>query len=156
MRAEYVEVLTREFADVMERMAFMFAEPGDPCDFTPDGVPWMGVKMSFRGNLRGSVSLAAPRGLCMELAGNILGLTAEHQKAQEYADDAFRELLNVVCGQILTSLTGRVSTFDLGVPVSSDVDAGSVALLLHAGEALLFSVDEAPCVLRFSLEEQSV
>ncbi|MBD3244001.1 MAG: hypothetical protein GF331_25635 [Chitinivibrionales bacterium] len=155
MNAEYAEVLTRELADVVERMAFMFAEPGDPSELDLDGEPWMGVNMSFRGSLNGTISLAAPRALCVELAGNILGLTSDDEKAQRYAGDAFRELLNVVCGQVLTSLAGRLSTFDLAAPVSSEVDAGSLALQLHTGDALLFSVDDTPCVLRISFVEST-
>jgi len=153
---EQRQIVIRGFAGVLEKMAFMFAEPVDLIDQLDFGDrPLRRARMRFSGVLNGVFDLVLPKMLCVEIAANMLGRDLDDPGATARGDDAFRELLNVVCGQILTSLVGERPMFTLTVPEAGEVKPGEVQLLMADPDSVGFMIESSPVLLRFKLEQSA-
>ena len=106
------ETLRQVIADVLERFAFTFVEDEEP-QFHEAG--WLLSDLAFTGPVRGKVSLALSRELASELGVNILGVDPE-TAPPDVAEDAIKELTNIICGDLLYRLYGQQAVFDLCVP----------------------------------------
>lgn len=146
------EALVRVFPDVLERMAFMFADPADPAEVLGAGNEAVGATMRFTGIWNGTLMLAAPRSLCEELAANVLGLDPGNEGAAQKAPDALKELLNVTCGNVLTRLAGDEPVFDLTVPTVRDIDSAEWDALAGAEGSVAFLADGSPVLIRMEME----
>lgn len=107
------ESLARLVIDALERTAFVLA---DPCD-DPDELPHADTfaQIEFCGPESGAVDLRASRAFARNLAANLLGVDpSETTDAQ--ADEALRELANIVGGSVITALGGDDCRFSLGLP----------------------------------------
>lgn len=144
-------VVDRVFRQVLERLAFMFAERVEKGDAPPPEEGYR-VGMSFRGPLSGALVLVAPREAAAELAANILGLDSDDPVALLRAEDALKELLNVTCGSLLTALAGDGPVFDLTVPESVALGDGDWEGVLEQGHSLAFRADDHPLLLCVALE----
>jgi CheY-specific phosphatase CheX len=109
--------------------------------------------MSFSGDSEGSLALAVPTKLCSEIAANVLGVDAETDLPDGQASDALRELLNVVCGHVLTALAGGKAVFDLSVPTVRDLDFAGWQSLRDEANTIAFIVDDSPALLRICWED---
>ncbi len=102
--------------DVLGKLAFMFSytdeEPAEEID-APDGAVIASV--SFKGIFDGKLELLVSPGILPDLAGNMLGLDDE-TAAPEEQYDAIKELVNVICGNLLPELAGKQAIFKVGVP----------------------------------------
>ncbi len=98
--------------EVLERFAFSFADDEDP---QYQEVAWLSSDLTFAGPVRGKVGLAVSRELASDLGLNILGVEPE-TAPPELADDAIKELTNIICGDLLFRLYGPKAVFDLCVP----------------------------------------
>ena len=111
------ESLTESVCEALETMAFMIVEP-------PEGdlpTPTEGVKaeMDFMGPQAGTVELMAGFELIEAMAANFMGIEPDDPEAQEKCTDAFKELLNVICGILLPKLANSPGEiFDITVPES--------------------------------------
>ena len=85
-------------------------------DVAPGTEPWVEARMSFTGDVEGSLAVIVPQELQPEIAANILGLDAELMQQPEVFDDALREMLNVVCGHVIRAIAGPSCSFDLVTP----------------------------------------
>ena len=151
MSAE-LRMLEAALIDVLERYAFMFAEPTAPEELpVPEG-PLYRADMSFTGPRSGSLCLVWPTSACVPLAANILG--AEPQDLMIGAgEDAFRELLNVTCGEFLVKLGGPEAVFNLSIPTIRELppyDWQSFAA--EPGFAGLLS-DDIPLLFQLNLQD---
>ena len=148
MKVEQKDIVSDVVCDVLEKMAFMFGEPAQENEARDiDGDAGILVAMKFTGDQEGSLALAAPDGLCLELAAHMLGLEVEDPEAMDKAKDAFKELLNVACGNILTTLAGAEPVFDLSVPEITTINAQDWKALLHEECAIVLIVDDFPVIL---------
>jgi chemotaxis protein CheY-P-specific phosphatase CheC len=138
------------FAKVMEKQAFMFAEmPKGGAD--PEG-DWRAAAISFKGPFSGTVSLLAPLDMVLELAANFLGQDASEPEVVSGADDSFKELLNVLCGHLLTGMAGEDPIFDLSMPKVAAIPAGEARAFSRSPESLVFAVDGHPVFLQVKVE----
>jgi CheY-specific phosphatase CheX len=143
-------VLAQTFSEVLERQAFMFAEPyseplGD--SLTAD---YLQVTICFSGPVRGRLDLVAPKALGHGLTANILG--AGDQLTFDQAQDTLKELLNVVCGQVLTSLYGTEHVIGLSIPTICRIDPEQGMGWRQHPEGVSFLIDnEIPAHLFLSL-----
>ncbi len=154
MIPEQKQVVIHGFTGVLEKMAFLFAEPVEHVEeLRLADVPLRKARMRFSGVLHGVLDLAIPKTLCIEVAANMLGRDLDDPGATARGDDAFRELLNVVCGQILTSLVGERPMFSLTVPEAGEMGPGELERLQSDVDTVGFSVDGSPVLLRFRLEQ---
>ena len=100
-------------ANVFEQMAFMFADPADPMPI--DGRA-LRVQMRFSGTRNGQLLMAVPETMACELAANLLGTDPGSPEALGQATDALGEMLNVLCGHVVTLLAGPDATTELTAP----------------------------------------
>jgi hypothetical protein len=135
--------------DVLERQAFLFADPAEGGE-KADG-PLLAASLRFAGARAGSLALAAPVALAREIAAGILGCDADDPMAGERTGDACKEILNIACGQALTALFGTDPVFDLGVPEARLLSEQEAADWTAAPEVRALSVEGAPLYVRFEL-----
>ena len=149
MQTEHAEQVSEVFCDVLEKLAFMFADLVEKEDIPGAGADFVKVEMFFDGAAKGRIAIAVPRGMCSELAANVLGLDEDDEDAGKESDDALKELLNVTCGNLLTSIAGEEPIFDLAPPEVSRIDDAEWQALLNDEGTLVFNVDENPVLLEF-------
>lgn len=144
------EKLVGVFREVIEHLAFMFADPVEKEEVAGLAERALCVRMEFSGPLSGWLLLAAPREAGSEIAANILGVDSDDSAALTGAEDALKEVLNVTCGRLLTALAGEGPVFHLTVPQSVPVDGAEWARLLAADETQAFEADGNTVLLSVS------
>ena len=136
------------FSDVMEQMAFMFAEAAEE-----EEAPSMGdtglvqAVMGFEGPFHGTLELVVPRAICEELAANVLGLEPDDEMVTHAPFDALKELLNITCGNLLTALAGETPVFDLTIPEVKQLEGNAWNALRTRPGAVYCLVDSYPVLL---------
>lgn len=153
MANKHSELISEVFCSVLETQAFMFGEPVDLEDLPPRAGEYIKAQMGFAGPLKGTLALAMPEAMCTEVAANVLGLDLDDDEAADSAQDALQELLNVVCGQVLTELAGEEPVFDLTVPEVTAVGDAEWSALLAARDVAPLVVDDEAVLLCLILEE---
>ena len=144
------EMLCDTFCETCEQLAFMFAEAADDGDLPEPPDEAVQVSMSFMGPQDGRLVLAADRAMCPELAANMLGLDPDDPKAEMRGIDALKELLNVVCGNVLTRMAGDKPVFDLSIPEVHEIDKERWTALSETEGTLPLLVDGFPAMLNMS------
>jgi hypothetical protein len=104
-----------------EELAFVFATGEDT--LPEDLGSTRTVTVAFSGIWEGAVRLQTPSDLLAVVAAGMLGLDESVPSSAEQQDDALRELLNVICGNLLPVLAGREPVFRVGVPCIQTPDA---------------------------------
>jgi CheY-specific phosphatase CheX len=100
--------------EVLETMAFAFVMPGEPVEAAPEAIARATVR--FTGPVNGTMTLAAPRSTMRELADNMLGEQDDSPDGDARRLDALGELANVICGNLLSAMTGPTAVFSLEHP----------------------------------------
>ncbi|MCH9022166.1 MAG: chemotaxis protein CheX [Planctomycetes bacterium] len=109
------ESLTESVCEALETMAFMIVEP--PEEDLPTPTEGVKAKMDFMGPHGGTVELMAGFELIETMAANFMGIEPGDPEAQDKRVDAFKELLNVICGILLPKLASSPGDiFDITVP----------------------------------------
>lgn len=147
------EATEQAFCMVLERLAFTFAEPLDNTEAEPPQTPARCVSMTFDGELCGQLRLALPAALVHEMADNILGLDTDEEDAQSQADDALREILNITCGHMLTTLAGDQPAFALSMPVINVLTDEQWHEMLALPDTVALMVEGQAALLHLRLEE---
>lgn len=132
-------------SDVLGDLAFMVTDAARDDDLTCS--PWLAGEVKYRGPVNGSVHCWCSRSFGAQLAANLLGVEPGTPDAQLAAEDALRELLNVLCGQLVTRWHGTDAVFNLSIPTThetnqSPTDAG---LDRHNRHAVL--IDGEPVIV---------
>ena len=105
------------FSEVLANVAFLFTEEDLPAPATEDA--WLETSIVYRGPSRGELSLRCPRAFATLLAANLLGIDDD---AESKSEDAVKELMNIICGQFITTMYGTGDVFDLSIPVTHELD----------------------------------
>jgi hypothetical protein len=100
--------------DVLGELAFMVTD--DQSLEPPVGTVWMQGEVTYYGPLAGTVRCWCTRAFAARLSANLLGLEPEDGEAQFAAEDAVREFMNVLCGQLVTKWHGTGTIFNLSIP----------------------------------------
>ncbi len=153
MEPNNTEILFEVVSGVLEAQAFMFADAAEKGDIPPRDGEYYQAKMTFVGPFRGTMALTVPMEMCTEMAANVLGLDMDDEQAEEGAQDALKELLNVACGQVLTELAGEEPVFDLTVPAVTVMDDETWDALTHDENVAAMLVDERPLLTGLWIEE---
>ena len=135
-------------ADTLEKLAFLFATPMDAP--TPiDDARLTTVRVAFAGAFAGGVELSLSGPVLDELAVNMLGADDGEPIAPEARLDALKELVNVVCGNLLPILGGGEAVFNIQAPVVvPDESAGWTDCAARCELAL----DQGVCRVRLRLD----
>jgi chemotaxis protein CheY-P-specific phosphatase CheC len=104
--------------ELLGDLAFMVSddEPGRG----PAGRTWMQGEISYEGRASGRLRCWCTREFGVRLAANLLGIEVADAAAQLAAQDAVREFMNVLCGQVVTAWHGTEGVFRLAIPAVSD------------------------------------
>lgn len=141
------DIVSSTFLSVVEQLTFMFGEPIEKSEMKVVGMPFTLARISFVGDLEGTVSAVVPTEILVEIAANILGLEPEDVSAESMAPDAFGEMLNVICGHVIMDLAGPDANFKLGSPKIESVDAAFLGGLQDDPDFQGFLLDDHPVFL---------
>lgn len=147
MNEEINNVISKVVAGTLEKLAFMFASSYDPEDSTEED-PDTGVSVSFNGPFSGSLGMKVSREVLSEIAVNMLGVEDEDEIAPGEKDDALKETINVICGNILPAIGGKEAVFNIDAP---EIIPEGENVKVKDGEKLAsdikLSLDEGRCDL---------
>ncbi len=147
----YHSVLTEVISELLNSFAYMYVQPLARRDLPADN-PDEHLKGSidFLGRLCGTLEIALPMRTCVELAANALGADAQ-EITRERAEDAFKELLNITSGHILTAIAGEAPVFDCSLPQTSSLDLAGWQALAAEPESLAVMADGMPMLLQLRI-----
>ena len=151
MKKETMDKLHETVISILERFAFMFAE-------APEGKTdeWHGeyfhATITFDGPGKGAVSITAPAPLCKEIAANVLGELDADEIAPEIAADAVKELLNVICGELVAELYGTKEVINLSVPSLEITDKGKWCELAADDGVIKVMIEEQPMIVSMLID----
>ena len=159
MRHDYSLLLSEVAADTIEQLAFIFSFPDDPDEsaFWDEAVT--GCHVTFGGPHQGEILLAANSAVLPELAANMLGLDDEDAPPLEHQEDALREALNVICGNLLPKIGGVEAVFNISTPavVPGEEMRNRVVTFKMASPdfgAAYLSTDEGECLIYLRYDER--
>jgi len=135
------------FCEVLAQFAFMFAEPCCRDELPRGASDFVRAEVKFAGPLTGSMGLVVPLEMCAEIAANALGVERTDEEVQAASLDALRELANLTCCHLLSSLAGEKAVFDVSVGRSKDFDQQQWTLARNADDTYTFLADEGYSVL---------
>ena len=146
------ETIANAFCEVLEVFSFMFGEPAEKDELPEVEDACISSKMTFTGDMEGTVTVTVPLELCQEIAANVLGIDEDDEEIEDtHAKDALGEMLNVICGQLLTAIAGETPVFDLSVPATTDLGDDGWASALADPRTLCFLVEDLPLLLRWEV-----
>ena len=108
------ETLGRVAEEVFESLAFVLPAFEEEESAPPETADRTSASISFAGPFEGTLALSASTELLPAVAANMLGLDFGEVPSQDIQRDAFKELLNVICGNLLPALAGEQAVFDVG------------------------------------------
>lgn len=147
MQSNQQEIFKKVCCDVFEQLAFMFGEELDRDEVESNSDTFIKASMSFSGNVSGDIEIIVPSELAQKLACNILGLDDDVIQEQVSYADALKELLNTICGRMLTSLFGEEAVFDLHVPVTTELNESQWDTTLNEKEYIAIDIEDNPVLL---------
>ncbi len=135
-------LIRRVAEETFEALAFMLPMPaeGDP----PAEAPTVTASVRFAGPVDGMLLLTVEQAMLGELAGNMLGVMDPDELTADQQHDGLKELLNVICGNLLPEWAGQAAVFDVLAPdiladgrIHADTDTAPVTahLQLDTGRA---------------------
>ena len=156
MSNKFDEILRSVAEESFASLAFMLpVDPDGPVETHPG--PPIVASISFDGPMEGVLFLAVSTGIVPELASNMLGLdVAEGPASPDQEQDALKELLNVICGNLLPEIAGREAIFNVDAPAIASESSLPETYGHHdpaAGASLCLDAGEARLVLFISSEE---
>jgi CheY-specific phosphatase CheX len=115
MSKQFDSALFHAARDTFENLAFMLSlEEGDSAMMLPPARRT--VTVNFSGPYSGQLVVSLSPTLMPEIATSMLGLeNAEPSPTQQ--EDAFKELANVICGNLLPALAGTQVVFAVSAPI---------------------------------------
>lgn len=126
MKLQQATLITT-FSEVLANLAFMFTAQENPDE--AGSADWMEASIEYRGPCTGRLRLHCTHDFSRLLAANLLGLDPEEPEAAAKADDALKELMNVLCGQFVTSAYGSDGVFNLSIPlITAEAPAPDMSL----------------------------
>lgn len=123
---------------VLEEMCFIFPEP-DEAEKDPERTPEAESAVAFDGPFSGKLIIKVYGGMLPVIATNMLG---EESISKEQHLDALGEFANVICGNLLSDLSGPAVEFNIQhpevtrnpAPPSDEQPKAEVTLTFDEGE----------------------
>ena len=107
------DLLTRVAQETFETLAFMYSVHEQD---SPTGPP-VTAEVWFRGPVHGRLVLTVSDTMLPALGTNMLGCDDTQAASDEQQRDALKEVLNVICGNLLPILYNQYDVFDVQAPV---------------------------------------
>ena len=142
MEKQLKSIVAAAANDTLEKLAFLFASPDDErFDDAPE--PTAAGRVDFDGYFSGSLLMLISTTVVPELACNMLGIDDDGEISGADQDDAMKEILNVICGNVLPAIAGDQVEFNIGAPeIISQLSADTIK-----------KQNKPTCVVRLMLEE---
>jgi chemotaxis protein CheY-P-specific phosphatase CheC len=134
------EFFAESLQSVLEKMVFMITDEIDDDELDTGAQDMLRAEMQFTGSQNGKAVLAAQSDLCAEIAENMLGIDEEDVN-EGSLEDALREILNMACGQYLTSRWGEEEVFDLTVPSVVKIDSEGWSKLAEDEQSVVIDAE---------------
>lgn len=115
MKEQIKEILYRVAEDVLEKLAFIFSFPEEE----REGIAYdaaVTAKVSFTGPFKGTLIMAVSTEALPEMTGNMLGIEDGEETTTDQQYDAVKELINVICGNMLPAIAGKETLFNVDPP----------------------------------------
>jgi CheY-specific phosphatase CheX len=128
--------LRKIFSDILSDMAFIFVSEPDSEVIAPGYT--LQARIRYQGTHRGMLQLRCDGRFAAILAGNLLGVDSADAAAEQQRLDALKELMNVVCGNLVTTLYGTEALFELTIPEITPLLPGDRPESLQGAEAHTF------------------
>ena len=142
------DLLARVAQETFETLAFMYSVHEQDA---PTGPP-MTAEVHFRGPVHGRLVLTVSDSMLPALGMNMLGCDDEQSTDEAQQRDALKEVLNVICGNLLPLLYNQYDVFDVqapavpAMPTPPDVPIdGQARLYLDGGLVHVALYIEAGC-----------
>ena len=116
MSRSYSQILSEVAAETLEQLAFIFSFAEDPEEDAIWDEDVTGCHVTFSGPHQGEILLVINSAVLPELAANMLGMDDDEEPPQEHQEDALKEALNVICGNLLPKIGGVEAVFDISAP----------------------------------------
>jgi CheY-specific phosphatase CheX len=151
MNAAIKDILTGVVVDTLEKLAFLFAVPleGPAPDDTKEVAT---VQARFSGPFCGGMQLSLSRPVLAELAGNMLGADDGSALSADEQHDALRELINVICGNLLPLIVGNSAEFHIHPPAVLPGGAPETGELAPVAAVSNLSVESGICRVALQLD----
>jgi CheY-specific phosphatase CheX len=142
MELKIKNILAGVTSDTLEKLAFLFVFPDEERD--SDGpLPVIAGRVQFNGFFSGSVVLRMSSSVLPELSANMLGVEDDAEISPEDQQDAFKEMLNVICGNLLPAIAGDHVVFNIEAP----------EIILEADRKTRIYEEKPLCVERLTVED---
>jgi hypothetical protein len=151
MNAATSEILTGVVADTLEKLAFLFAAPLEgpaPEDTGELATVWV----RFSGPLCGAMQLSLSQPVLAELAANMLGADDASALSADEQHDALRELINVICGNLLPLIGGDSAEFNIETPFIPAAGAAASGKFGPANAGSNLAVENGICLVALQLD----
>ena len=149
MREICEEQITSALDEALSVMAFMCVDPADDQSPAPDA-PLITTTITYEGPVSGKLQITCGEAFGAVLATNLLGEEPAPGAVSAAAEDALRELANILCGTLLRSSGSTVdASVELGVPSQQLVTAGEDWTHLVGPNPLLASVEGHTIAIHF-------
>lgn len=148
MPHEYCDVIETVVTNVTEQMAFVFIDPVEASELTDPPAQAVRVTLTFSGAGEGKLTVIADRTIGRELAANLTG--ADEVSDQE-AEQAIKEVVNVIAGQLLTKINGTEPVFDLNPPEIEPLDTATWREQVQDPEVIALLAEGRPLLVHFKM-----
>lgn len=155
MQLDYTQPMTDVFCRVMESLAFYFVDPVEAHQVNMDldlQSPYLHASMRFEGPHVGQINMYLPQSMMTTIWANMLGCDEEDEHSASQQKDAVCELLNVICGQVLTEIWGTGPIFDLRLPNITSIERDQVASIALQNESHCFIGDNGLVLLSIQVD----
>ncbi len=140
--AQHVSTLVN---DVLGELAFMITDASESETLSCE--VWVTGEVRYRGPQSGALHCWCSRPFGAQLAANLLGIEAGSPDAQLAAEDALRELLNVLCGQLVTRWFGSGAVFNLSIPKTRETNESPRAFGRPGDQSYAITIDGEPLLV---------
>jgi len=148
------EILRQVVLEVCSQLAFLMGEVVEPDAVACPGGEFVQGSIAFSGPKQGRLQAMMPIETASLLAYSILGIDESEPLEPGAAEDAVREVLNTICGRMITELYGESEVFNLTVPETCAVAPDAWDAMRTAPDVLVCSLEEAPLLLAFIVDEE--
>lgn len=127
MSSDIRRILLDVSSQVFEMSAFMAVFPPEMVDSDKE-FPSIAASIDFSGPMKGRLILAVSPDIMPPLVTSMLGLDEDDTVSDASKRDALLEVLNMMCGNVLTGIHGVKPVFNLRPPVLISSEEAQEAL----------------------------
>jgi chemotaxis protein CheY-P-specific phosphatase CheC len=147
----YTDALSRVSLKVLENWGMMLVDPiqEDSIDQIFGDSTLMESSVTFYGAQSGRVLLVAPKTFLSQLSENLLGDEDRETLECSAEEDGFKEMANVLTGNLLTEAFGDKVVFDLMSPEIAPIEKDALSTYCKSNQTVVFLADDLPISITF-------